>query len=61
MDLDHDLGEQDNAMIFLKWLANEYDMEKIPSFAVHSQNPIGRENIVSYMESWLRHKITNDC
>jgi hypothetical protein len=39
-----------------KWLAN-YCMEKnklIPQYVVHSQNPIGKVNIQSYLENFKR-------
>lgn len=51
---DHDLGELDTAMVFIKWLENyliESDL-KFPAgfnFSVHSQNPVGAENIRCYM------------
>jgi hypothetical protein len=53
MDLDHDLGEGDDAMIFLKWLSDNY-YDQIPGYVVHSSNPVGRKNIISFMESWRK-------
>lgn len=59
MSLDHDLGEADNTMKFLKelhylWEQMGSDPEKIPNYIVHSANPIGTKNIISYMESWKK-------
>lgn len=54
MDLDHDLGGDDTAMAFLRWLTYEYPEGPVPQYRVHSQNPIGIQNIISYMESWRR-------
>lgn len=53
---DHDLGGDDTAMEFLKWYANEYATENtvIPSFVVHSANPVGAKNIIAFMDSWKR-------
>lgn len=54
--LDHDLGGDDTVMVFLKWLANEYwdGTSRIPEYAVHSSNPAGRANIISFMETWWK-------
>jgi len=54
MDLDHDLGGDDTAMIFLNWLFSSYGCEYPPDYNVHSENPIGRDNIVSFMKSWKK-------
>lgn len=58
--LDHDLGGDDTAMVFLKWLANEYwdGTSPIPDYSVHSSNPAGRANIISFMETWW--KVSNN-
>ena len=53
MNLDHDLSDNDNAMIFLKWLSENY-YDQIPGYIVHSANPVGKNNIISYMESWRK-------
>lgn len=47
---DHDLGGEDTSMVFIKWLENklmdgELELPEGFGFAVHSQNPIGAENI----------------
>lgn len=52
MSLDHDLSESDRSIDFLKWLAENH-YEHPPKFAVHSANPIGKENINSFMKSWI--------
>lgn len=52
MDLDHDLGEGDDALMFLRWLADTVAIP--PKYLVHSMNPIGRERIVSFMECWKK-------
>jgi hypothetical protein len=56
MSLDHDLGDQDRAMDFLTWLANEYwdGTQPIPMVIVHSANPIEAENLRSFADSWKR-------
>jgi hypothetical protein len=53
MDLDHDLGEE-SVMTFLKWLADEFPDGPVPEWEVHSQNPIGKQNINSFLDSWKR-------
>jgi hypothetical protein len=53
ISLDHDLGNDDISMVFLKWLSNNFDK---PSFEyiVHSANPVGALNIISFIESWKK-------
>lgn len=53
MSLDHDLSQEDRSMDFLKWLSSNYT-DSPPKYDVHSANPIGRDNIISFMESWIR-------
>lgn len=62
ISFDHDLGGDDTAMVFVKWLV-ELDMDNngqiIPpdfTFSVHSANPVGALNIRSYLESYLAQK-----
>ena len=51
--LDHDLGGEDTVMNFLKGLYELWDGKRpIPSWSVHSGNPVGKKNIESYMKSW---------
>jgi hypothetical protein len=59
MSLDHDLGGDDNTMRFLKelhhiWEEQGANPEDIPQYIVHSANPIGTKNIISFMESWRK-------
>lgn len=65
MSLDHDLGETDNTMKFLKelyciWEMHGSNPEQIPDYVVHSANPIGTENIIAYMESWKKSVVPED-
>lgn len=58
MSLDHDLGKdglgnEDNAMEFLKQLV-EKGFKPPSNYMVHSANPIGKQNIISYIESWRK-------
>ena len=55
MSLDHDLGGDDTAMVFLKRLVNEiWTDQPIPKYFVHSANPVGSDNIHSFMQSWKK-------
>lgn len=55
MSLDHDLGETYTVMQFLHWLAKWGDLVQTPpTYVVHSANPVGRDNIISFMESWKK-------
>lgn len=54
MSLDHDLGGDDTTMKFLHWLAEDWFYTSIPEYVVHSANPVGAANIVSFMDSWKR-------
>lgn len=56
ISFDHDLGEDDTTMIFLRRLVNEvWDGQTvIPDYQIHSANPVGAQNIRSFMESWKR-------
>lgn len=56
ISFDHDLGENDTSIIFINWLINHIlDNEIIPTFEfyVHSQNPIGVENIKGKLNPFL--------
>lgn len=60
ISFDHDLYKKDTAIPFINWLTDELIDEKIvlPSdfaYDVHSQNPIGRDNIRSKMDQLIRH------
>lgn len=57
ISFDHDLGGDDTTMVFLKWLAefclnNKYNFDF--EYEVHSQNPVGRDNIIGFIESFKR-------
>lgn len=55
MSLDHDLGGDDTVMVFLKRLVSEiWTDQTIPDYFIHSANPVGSENIRSFMESWKK-------
>ena len=57
ISFDHDLGGGDTAMVFVKWLIEkDLDYQVIPSdfdYYIHSQNPIGRQNIDGLLRSYL--------
>lgn len=55
ISFDHDLGGNDTSMVFLKWLADaclEYRRGFTFEYYVHSQNPIGKENIEGFIKSF---------
>lgn len=55
MSLDHDLGGEDTTMVFLKRLVNEiWTDQPIPEYLIHSANPVGSDNIRSFMQSWKK-------
>lgn len=59
MSLDHDLGEdRETGMDFCKWLVgfmlDENIDPKVLDFYVHSQNPIGAENMRSYLMNFIK-------
>jgi hypothetical protein len=54
LDLDHDLADGDDVMIFLKWLWNTYPYTEPPEFNIHSANPVGKKNIESFINSWKK-------
>ena len=63
ISFDHDLGGEDTAMNFVRWLIDlDLDINgSIPedfSFEIHSQNPVGALNIRTLLESYLawRHR-----
>lgn len=56
ISFDHDLGDEDTAMVFLKWLSEYlfFTEKKFPAgfkFYVHSQNVVGATNIIGYMNN----------
>lgn len=57
---DHDLGGDDTAMVFIKWLEGklldgEILIPELFSFSVHSQNPIGSRNISNAMDNLIKY------
>lgn len=56
ISFDHDLGGDDTTMVFLRKLVDcVWNGDDIPpDFIVHSANPVGSKNIVSFMDSWKR-------
>ena len=56
VDFDHDLGDGKTGHDFAKWLVDRaLDGHGFPeSYAVHSQNPIGAQNIRATMDAYLR-------
>lgn len=55
MSLDHDLGGDDTAMRFVRWLSDVH-FETIPDWQIHSANPVGRDNLRSFLLSWERSR-----
>lgn len=57
IDFDHDLGGDDKATNFLNWLkywALDRGLTEIPQYKIHSANPVGKNNLISLMESWRK-------
>jgi hypothetical protein len=59
MSLDYDLGDNDTAEIFVKWLFNflsqdlgECDFAPCPKWNIHSDNGPGRAILNAYLRSW---------
>ena len=53
---DHDLGEEKSGFDCVKYLVDfcmDHDME-LPPCTCHSSNPAGRENILSYIDSYKK-------
>jgi hypothetical protein len=60
ISFDHDLGGEDTSIVFINWLVEAVldNRVQIPDnfdFYVHSQNPIGKENIEGKMTALLHH------
>lgn len=51
LDLDHDLGDGETAMFFVKWLYEKYPNEHVMGL-VHSRNPEGKKNLEAFMHGW---------
>lgn len=61
ISFDHDLGDGGSGMDVAKWLV-EYDIDNDIigdkfDFFVHSQNPVGTENINKYLGQYIEEKI----
>ena len=62
MSLDHDLGKnQKTGYDFIKWLIeqdldNNLNLKKITDFYVHSQNPVGKENMIKLYNNYKTKK-----
>lgn len=54
MSLDHDLGGDETVMQFLHWLSENYYEEGPPEYFIHSANPVGRQNMDSFLKSWKK-------
>lgn len=57
---DHDLGDDDTVINFLNFLSNYFidNNIRIPKdfkYSIHSQNPVGKENIDSKMKQLLKY------
>jgi hypothetical protein len=62
VSFDHDLGMGGDGMDFARWLVNQ-DLDGggrwLPEgfrYYVHSQNPVGRDNIVALLEAYLARR-----
>ena len=57
ISFDHDLGGDDTSIQFIKWLIDytmDHPLMKFPkSFAVHSADPVGSENIRCLMNNFI--------
>lgn len=61
--LDHDLGEEKTGYDFVKYLV-ELDVEnnfitKDFSYSIHSQNPVWRGNMDSYLTNYINFKFSH--
>lgn len=54
ISFDFDLGENDTAEVYYKYLAENYYDSKVPDYEIHSENNQGWNLIQSYMESWRK-------
>lgn len=63
LSLDHDLGDSKSGYECAKWLV-DYIMDNghpnnLKTVSVHSQNPVGKRNIIDYFRSAYYAKIVN--
>lgn len=56
ISFDHDLGLEESGYDCAKWLVNYcLDHQKqLPDFVVHSQNPVGKQNIESLLNQFKK-------
>lgn len=63
ISFDHDLGGDDTSIVFINWMI-EQTLDSITSgpphyfprdYFIHSQNPVGRDNIKSLMDSFIAY------
>lgn len=54
ISFDFDLGENDTAEIFYKYMGENHTDSKVPDYEIHSENNQGWKLIESYMESWRK-------
>lgn len=60
ISFDHDLGGDDTSIVFINWLTEQLLDCKLQlpdnfDYSVHSQNPIGKNNIIGKMDSLIKH------
>jgi len=60
VDFDHDLGGGPTGYDFAKWLIERaLDGRGFPlTYSVHSQNPVGKQNIIGVMENYRNPKMS---
>ncbi|WCM41597.1 hypothetical protein MG290_11655 [Flavobacterium sp. CBA20B-1] len=56
ISFDHDLGLEESGFDCAKWLVNYCldNRKKMPDFIVHSQNPVGKQNIKSLLNNFRK-------
>lgn len=62
INFDHDLGEGKNGYDCAKFLVNHCieNGYRVPSYTIHSGNPVGRKNIQSIFETYNKVKENED-
>lgn len=57
ISFDHDLGLEESGYDCAKWLVNhclDHNF-RLPKFDVHSQNPVGKQNILSLLQNFKKN------
>lgn len=57
ISFDHDLGLEESGYDCAKWLVN-YCLDhnfQLPKYDAHSQNPVGKENILSLLQNFKKN------